>query len=700
MIIRKELVVGGRKLIFETGKLAKQADGACWVQFEDTVIHATAVASKKPLEKIDFFPLSVEYRQMAYAAGKIPGGFFKREGKPSEKEVLSARLIDRPLRPLFPEGYRNEVQVIVNVLSSDKKNDADVLGVIGASTALSIATIPFDGPIGAVRVGRINGEFLINPTFEQVKESEIELIIAASEHSIIMVEGEAREISESDMLAALALGFESIQPIIQIQKELMAECGKTKAAFEVVAPTPELKQAVLDQTQSEIETILAITDKKTRGEALATMVEKITTALIETYPDTEAMISAIIDTEFQARLRQMIIATNRRVDGRNIQEIRPIACETGLLPRTHGSALFTRGQTQALAVTTLGSKMDEQKMDELEGEFYKSYMLHYNFPPFSVGEVKPLRGPSRRDIGHGNLAERALKATMPADGVFPYTVRVVSEIMESNGSSSMATVCAGSLALMDAGVPVKSAVAGIAMGLIKEGDEVRVLSDILGDEDHYGDMDFKVAGTRSGITAFQMDIKIAGISMEIMRDALEQARQGRLYILDIMEKTLSAPRAALSQYAPRIISFKVNTESIGTIIGPGGKMIREIIERSGASIDIADDGTVTIASFEAEGAEKAQEIIASLVAEPEVGKVYDGKVKRLMPFGAFVEILPGKEGLLHISEIAHQRVNRVEDVLKVGQEIKVKLMRVDGQGKLDLSHKVLINRETGEISGS
>ncbi len=700
MIIRKELVVGGRKLIFETGKLAKQADGACWVQFEDTVIHATAVASKKPLEKIDFFPLSVEYRQMAYAAGKIPGGFFKREGKPSEKEVLSARLIDRPLRPLFPAGYRNEVQVIVNVLSSDKKNDADVLGVIGASTALSIATIPFDGPIGAVRVGRINGEFLINPTFEQVKESEIELIIAASEHSIIMVEGEAREISESDMLAALALGFESIQPIIQIQKELMAECGKTKAAFEVVAPTPELKQAVLDQAQSEIETILAITDKKTRGEALATMVEKITTALIETYPDTEAMISAIIDTEFQARLRQMIIATNRRVDGRNIQEIRPIACETGLLPRTHGSALFTRGQTQALAVTTLGSKMDEQKMDELEGEFYKSYMLHYNFPPFSVGEVKPLRGPSRRDIGHGNLAERALKATMPADGVFPYTVRVVSEIMESNGSSSMATVCAGSLALMDAGVPVKSAVAGIAMGLIKEGDEVRVLSDILGDEDHYGDMDFKVAGTRSGITAFQMDIKIAGISMEIMRDALEQARQGRLYILDIMEKTLSAPRAALSQYAPRIISFKVNTESIGTIIGPGGKMIREIIERSGASIDIADDGTVTIASFEAEGAEKAQEIIASLVAEPEVGKVYDGKVKRLMPFGAFVEILPGKEGLLHISEIAHQRVNRVEDVLKVGQEIKVKLMRVDGQGKLDLSHKVLINRETGEISGS
>lgn len=694
MIHRKELKLGGKTLILETGRLANQAHGACWVQYEDTVIHATAVATKTPRENIDFFPLLVEYRQMTYAAGKIPGGFFKREGRPSEKEVLSSRLIDRPIRPLFPEGYRNEVQVIVNVLSADKMNDPDVLGIIGASAALSISQIPFEGPIAAVRVGRVNGEFVVNPTYEQLAESDMELIIAASEDSVTMVEGEASEISEADMLDALDFGFKEIQPIIQLQKELMAECGKEKASFELTVSPEGLEEEVTGLAEASVKEILSTTDKKERGEKLVIFTDETQAALAEKYPESESFINAAIQTVYRKYFRQMIIEDSRRVDGRGLTDIRPITCETGLLPRTHGSALFTRGQTQALAVTTLGSKMDEQKIDALEGEFWKSYMLHYNFPPYSVGEVKFLRGPSRRDIGHGNLAERALKPVIPANTVFPYTIRVVSDIMESNGSSSMATVCSGSLSLMNAGVPIKEAVAGIAMGLIKEGDEVRILSDILGDEDHEGDMDFKVAGTITGITAFQMDIKISGISMEIMKNALEQARQGRHHILDIMSKTISEARTELSQYAPRIITLKVKTDSIGAIIGPGGKMIREIIDRSGANIDIDDDGTVTIASFEAESAQIAQEIIESLIAEPEVGKVYDGKIKKIMPFGAFVEIMPGKEGLLHISEIEHRRVNRVEDVLKVGDMVKVKLLKLDSQGKMDLSRKALIERSS------
>ncbi len=690
MIYRKEVVLGGRTLIFETGKLAKQADGACWVQFEDTVVHTTAVSSKTPLEEIDFFPLSVEYRQMAYAAGKIPGGFFKREGKPSEREILSARIIDRPLRPLFPENYRNEVQVIANVLSADKKNNPDVLAVLGASAALCISTIPFAGPIAAVRVGRINGEFVVNPTFEQLTGSDIELVIAASEQSILMVEGESNEISEDEMVAALQFGFEVMQPLIQAQKELIAECGKTKQVVEEKVTQPELETQVTALAEEKIPEILNITDKTTRNDTLSTFLKESVEKFSEAFPESEKIINEIIQKVYKTHFRKMIIENGRRVDGRTTTEIRPITCETGLLPRTHGSALFTRGQTQALAVTTLGSKMDEQKIDELEGEFWKSYMLHYNFPPYSVGEVKPLRGPGRREVGHGNLAERSLKPMMPSDTIFPYTVRVVSDIMESNGSSSMATVCAGSLSLMDAGVPIKEAVAGIAMGLIKEGDTVKVLSDILGDEDHLGDMDFKVAGNRKGITAFQMDIKIQGISMEIIRQALEQAREGRFYILDIMSKTLPEPRTKLSEYAPRIITIKVKSDQIGGIIGPGGKTIRDIIERSGAAIDISDEGVVTIAAFDAEAAEKAFEIISGMVEEPEVGKVYLGKVKRIMPFGAFVEIIPGKEGLLHISEIDHHRVARVEDVLKVGDEVKVKLLKIDPQGKFDLSRKVLL----------
>ncbi|MBN1352194.1 polyribonucleotide nucleotidyltransferase [candidate division KSB1 bacterium] len=690
MIISKEMNWGGKTVKLETGKLAKQADGACWVQYEDTVILATVVASKEALVDKDFFPLSVDYQQMAFAAGKIPGGFYKREGKPSEKEILSARIIDRPIRPLFPKGFSNEVQVIVSVLSADKENDGDVLGVVGASAALSISPIPFEGPIAAVRVGRIDGEFIANPTFSQLAESDIDLIISGTEESIIMVEGEAQEISEDDMLAALEFGHQEMQGVIHLQKEMVAEIGVEKMPFEPPLIEPELRDRVTQNAEAQIIDILRIPDKNERKQNLAKLQETLSADMEEEFPENARKVGEIFADILTFNMRKMVVEENRRIDGRDMADIRPITCETSLLPRTHGSAVFTRGQTQALAVTTLGSKMDEQKIDELAGEFWKSYMLHYNFPPFCVGEVKPMRGPSRREIGHGNLAERALKPVLPNESVFPYTVRIVSQILESNGSSSMATVCAGSLSLMDAGVPVKEAVAGIAMGLIKENDEIRILSDILGDEDHMGDMDFKVAGTRQGITAFQMDLKIKGISTEIMRVALEQAREGRLHILDIMQQEIAASRPEISKYAPRIISMKVDTDSIGAIIGPGGKMIREITEKTGAVINIDDDGTVTIAAVDPAGAELAEQIIKNLVEEPEVGQVYDGKVKKITNFGAFVEILPGKEGLLHISEIEHRRINRVEDVLKVGDEVKVKLLKIDPQGKLDLSRKALI----------
>ena len=688
----KEISLGGRTIKLVTNKLAQQADGSCWVQYEDTVVLATVVASREPSEDKDFFPLSVEYRQMAFAAGKIPGGFYKREGRPSEKEILSARIIDRSIRPLFPKGFQNDVQVIVSVLSADKENDADVLGVIGASAALSTSPVPFDGPIAAVRVGRIDGEFVINPTFSQLEESDLDIVIAGSEESINMVEGEANEISEEDMLVALELGHQKMQSIIQLQKEIDKEVGKEKMTFEPPIIEEELRNEVIERTEAKIIDILGISDKQQRKEALTELFEDVSVELDEKFPESAPKIKEVMSDIQTGHLRKMIIEENRRIDGRGVKDIRPITCETSLLPRTHGSALFTRGQTQALAVTTLGSKMDEQKIDELEGEFWKSYMLHYNFPPYSVGEVKPLRGPSRREIGHGNLAERSLKPVMPNELVFPYTIRIVSEILESNGSSSMATICAGSLSLMDAGVPVKEAVAGIAMGLIKEGDEIRILSDILGDEDHMGDMDFKVAGTAHGITGFQMDIKIKGISTAIMREALEEAREGRLYILNIMTQELERPRPQLSQYAPRIVTLKVSTDSIGAIIGPGGKTIRELTESTGTTINIDDDGTVTIASSEPEAAEKARDLIESLVAVPEVGKTYTGKVKKITNFGAFVEILPGKEGLLHISEIEHRRINRVEDVLKVGDEVIVKLIKIDPQGKLDLSRKALLEQ--------
>ncbi len=690
MVRRKEIEFAGQKFVFETGKVAKQASGSAWVEFGDTIVLTTVVGSDSPREGIDFFPLQVEYRERAYAAGKIPGGFFKREGRPTTTEVLAARLIDRPIRPLFPKEYKNEVQVFVHVLSSDRENDADVLGITATSLALNMSELPFEGPIAGVRVGRLNGELIANPTYSQREEGDIDLVIAASEDSILMVEGEAIEVTEEDMLKALEFGHDRIRELIAAQKELLIEVAKPKMELPEPEALSDLNDKVRSMAKDELMDALNITEKKDRQQAIKSLIERIVEELEEEYPERESEISDVIHEMEKEIVRDRILNKGRRLDGRGLDDIRDIYIEVGLLPRAHGSALFTRGQTQSLAATTLGTKIDEQRVEGLEGDFFKNYMLHYNFPPFSTGEVKPIRGTSRREIGHGNLAERAIKPVIPADSLFPYTIRIVSDILESNGSSSMATVCAGSLSLMDAGVPVKSHIAGIAMGLIKEDDNVAVLTDILGDEDHMGDMDFKVAGNHNGITAFQMDIKIKGISTEIMREALERARKARLFILDKMETTISKPRTEISEYAPRILTFKVNQEDIGTVIGPGGKTIREIQERTGATINIEEDGTVTIACLDAEGGEEAMENVRQLVEKPEVGKVYEGTVKKITNYGAFVEILPGKEGLLHISNIDKKRIAKVEDVLKVGDKVKVKLLDIDSSGKMDLSRKALL----------
>ncbi len=693
MIYRKETQIGGKPFIIETGKLAKQANGAAWVQLGETVILATAVCDKTAKEDIDFFPLSVDYREKAYAVGKIPGGFFKREGKPSDTEVLSARLVDRPIRPLFPEAYRNETQVFIWVLSADREHDADVLGITGASIALNLSDIPIQAVIAGVRVGRINGEFIVNPTYAQKIESDIDLVMAASEDSVLMVEGAASEISEEDMVAALEFGHEEIRKIIAVEKEIIALAGKPKMTV-VETDWSELDKQVKKLAGDSIAKALEAHEKQERQNALAEVVDAVLQQMTDenSEPAQIARIKSVIHDLEKELMRGKVLNTGVRLDGRKADEIREITVEVGVLPRAHGSALFTRGQTQALAATTLGTKIDEQRIEGLEGEFWKSYMLHYNFPPFATGEVKPVRGVSRREVGHGNLAERAIKPMIPSDQIFPYTLRIVSDVLESNGSSSMATVCAGSLSLMDAGVPVKDAVAGIAMGLIKEGDRVVILTDILGDEDHLGDMDFKVAGTQNGITAFQMDIKIAGISKQIMSRALQQAKEARHYVLSKMKAVLPEPRKSLSNWAPRILTIKIPVDSIGTVIGPGGKTIREIIEKTGATIDIADDGTVTIASVEAEAGESAARIVRAMTAEVEVGEIYTGKVKRILNFGAFVEILPGREGLLHISAIENRRIDRVEDVLKIGDEVTVKVIKVEG-GKIDLSRKVLLNRD-------
>lgn len=684
--------VAGRELSIETGRLARQADGAVLVQYGDTMVLVAVVMAEKDSEEQDFFPLTVDYREKSYAIGRIPGGFFKREGKPKETEVLSARLIDRPIRPLFAEGFRRETQVYCTVLSSDQENPADVLGIIGASAALSISSIPFLGPIAAVRVGLIEGEFVVNPTFSQQEESVLDLVVAGSKDALVMVEGGAREVSEQDLAGALAFAHSAIKDIVAAQEALVARVGKPKVGFVAVGPAPELAARVTELATAGMRRALSIRDKAARRAALDEVRQTVQSSLETEFPDSERPVARVL-AELEERLvRRMIVDDRVRLDGRGPDDIRPITCEVGVLPRVHGSALFTRGQTQSLATVTLGTKVDEQKIEDLVGESYKSYMLHYNFPPYAVGEARPSRGPGRREIGHGALAERAIEPTIPGDEVFPYTVRIVSDILESNGSSSMATVCAGSLALMDGGVPIRAATAGIAMGLIKEAGHSIILTDILGDEDHLGDMDLKIAGTRDGITACQMDIKITGIGIEEISTALQKAREARLKILDIMNRTIATPRPNLSPYAPRITILKVKTSKIGEIIGPGGKNIRQITDETGAKIDIEDDGRVIIAAVDEECSQKAREWIERIVQEAEVGKIYTGKVKRITNFGAYVEYLPGKEGLVHISQLEHYRVGKVEDVVQEGEEITVQCIGIDEMGRVDLSRKALLPR--------
>lgn len=693
MVHTQELEIGGRKLTIETGRMAKQADGAVLVRYGDTVVLVTAVGADEPREGIDFFPLTVEYREQAYAAGRIPGGFFKREGKPRDKEILSARLIDRPIRPLFPEGFRNEVQIVALILSADQENDSDILGMIGASAALSISDIPFNGPIAAVRVGLIDGQYVINPTFPQLEESRLDIVIAGSRDSITMVEAGAREVSEDQIVAAIEFGHGYIKQIVAMQDQLVRQCGKPKRTISPAERNEALMDKVRAMTLDKIRAANVLPQKEVRQEAIKRLTAEAQEALKEEFPDSGKAIKAMVEEIQSEDLRERIIKEGKRADGRGLTDIRPITCEVGVLPRTHGSALFTRGETQSLAVTTLGTGKDEQLIEDLEGEYTKSYMLHYNFPPFSVGEVKPIRGPGRREIGHGALAERAVQPMIPAEERFPYTVRVVSDILESNGSSSMASVCGASLSLMDAGVPIKSPVAGIAMGLVMEKGQVAILSDIMGLEDHLGDMDFKVAGTREGITALQLDIKVQGLTQEILQQALAQAHQGRMHILDIMTQTLAKPRAELSAYAPRILSLMIPPDKIGMVIGPGGKTIRALQEEYGVKIDIDDDnsGRVAIASVGVAGiagAEACYERIKLMTAEPEIGKIYQARVVKIMNFGAFVEFMPGQEGLVHISELDKKRVEKVEDVVKEGQQIMVKLIKVDPDtGKVSLSRK-------------
>ncbi len=683
-----EITLGKGNIVLETGRLAKQADGAITIQLGGTIVLVAVVCSKEPREGIDFFPLTVEYQEKTYAAGKIPGGFFKREGRPSEKEILTARLIDRPIRPLFPKGFVNEVQVMAMVISSDCENDSDILGVVGASAALAISGIPFNGPIGAVRVGRIDGAFVLNPTFKELESSDLDLVVAGKRDGVLMIESGSRELDEAVIVDAVSFGQKHLQALIDVQERMAKECGKPPMAAPFKILDEELVKKVRDLAHSRLGDINRLSRKEQREEAL----EMLSKELVEKFVTEESghtdrdVKAALIEVE-EEEVRRFIIDKKTRVDGRSFTEIRPISCEAGLLPRTHGSGLFTRGQTQSLAVTTLGTSQDEQFIDALEGESQKSFMLHYNFPPFSVGEVKPVRGPGRREIGHGALAERSLKAVMPSKEKFPYTVRIVSDVLESNGSSSMATVCAGTLSLMDAGVPISKPVGGIAIGLVKEGPHTILLTDIGGVEDHYGDMDLKVAGTVDGITALQMDLKINGISVDVVRDALAMGKEARLSVLRKMSEVISRPKDTISEYAPRIVSFKISVDKIKDVIGPGGKVIKKIIQDTGVTIDVQDDGSVQVASNDGVALEKAVNIIKGLTEEPEVGKIYLGKVKRIMNFGAFCEILPNKEGLIHISELADKFVKTVEDEVKIGDEVMVKVIEIDEQGRVNLSRK-------------
>ncbi len=699
MIRKKEIEVGGTPLQIETGRMARQADGSVVLRYGDTVVLVTAVASKTPREGVDFLPLTVDYRENTYAAGKIPGGFFRREGRSNEKETLTSRLIDRPLRPLFPSTWRCETQIIAFVLSSDQSNDSDVLALTGASFALGISDIPFTTPLAAVRVGLTeDGEFLINPTFEQLETSRLNLLVAGSEEAVVMVEASAQELPEALVLDAIYRGHDSIRQIIEVQKELIAEVGKTRREAPVSEEPAGVSEQLLSQWKEPLAEAMRIRDKLTSYSKVNELKAQMLDGFEESESDKKSFAKGYWHEMQNIILREEVMNQGHRLDGRRFDEVRAIDCEVGVLPRTHGSALFTRGETQALVTATLGTSADAQRLDFIQGESKRRFMLHYNFPPFSVGEARFLRGPGRREIGHGALGERSLLQVIPPEEKWPYTVRVVSDILESNGSSSMATVCGGSLALMDAGVPLKSAVAGIAMGLIKSGDRFEVLTDIAGAEDHHGDMDFKVAGTPDGITALQMDIKITGVTRDIMATALKQARGARLHILDKMAQALSDPRKEISQYAPRIITININKDKIRDIIGPGGKMIRSITERTGCKIEIQDDGRVDIASTSESAAQEAVRIIKEITAEAELGKIYMGKVVRVVNFGAFVEILPGVEGLLHISEIEDRRINEVRDVLDEGDQTMVKVVDIDGQGRVRLSRRAAM-REQGGAAG-
>ncbi len=684
----------GRRLVLESGRMAKQAAGACYAQFGDTVVLAAVTVSPNQ-SHLPFFPLTVEYREKTYAAGKIPGGFIKREGRPSEKEILAARQIDRTIRPLFPEGFKNEIQVFVTVLSADQENDADVLGVVAASAALAMSPVPWAGPVAGVRVGRVEGNWILNPTFQQLEFSDLDLTVCGTADSVMMVEGGLLELSEAEVLEALKVAQGGLKELVGHQAVMVKKLAKPKMAWAPAPADEELAGKVRALAEKKLTSAINAKDKHARAAGVAELRTEVQAALAEAYPDRGRDIAAVLDDLEYTAMRAQVLEKGERVDGRDLDTVRPITIETALLPRVHGSALFTRGETQALVAVTLGTTDDEQRIDSIDvaGETTKSFMLHYNFPPYSTGEVKPIRGTSRREIGHGALAERALQPLLPPYETFPYTLRVVSEVLESNGSSSMATVCGGSLALMDAGVPMKAACAGVAMGLVKEGKRVAVLTDILGSEDALGDMDFKVAGTEQGITSIQMDIKIQGLDLKIMAEALEKARKGRLHILGEMRKALAGPRADLSPFAPRIITIQIKPDKIGDVIGPKGKIIRGIQDATGAKISIEDSGVITIAAVGGEAGEKAREMIAAIVTEPEVGRVYEGPVKSTTAFGAFVEILPGVEGLLHISELQHGRVEKTEDVVKKGDIVKVKLLEVDERGRMKLSRKALIPKE-------
>lgn len=692
-----ELEIKGKRLTIETGQMARQSGGAVVLKYGDTVVLATAVADKRIKEGLDFFPLTIDYQEKTYSAGKIPGGFFKREGRPSEKEVLTSRLIDRPVRPLFPKGFYCETQGIISVLSFGDENVSDMLGVIGMSAAAHISDIPFNGPVAAVRVGRLDGNLIVNPDLSELDKLELNLVVAGTEDAVIMVEGGGSEISEVLLLEAIDFAHKEIRRITAIQNDLRALIGKEKRTVAPVEEKTELKNMVRAFVSDRLIEAIRIPGKHYRQETID-FILKDAIKLLNTPENAEKFfgdagkdltrdIANMFDGYEKEIVRNMILEEGIRVDNRRPDEIRQISCAMGFLPRVHGSALFTRGETQALVAATLGTADDEQRIDSLEGETFKSFMLHYNFPPFSVGEVKPLRSPGRREIGHGALAERSLKYVLPSKEAFPYTIRIVSDVLESNGSSSMATVCGATLSLMDAGVPISAPVAGIAMGLIKEGDQVVVLTDILGLEDHLGDMDFKVAGTENGITAFQMDVKIGGVSRDIMKDALEQAREGRLHILGKMTEAMPTVRENLSPHAPRIYTMQIKQEKIRDVIGTGGKVIRGIIEQTGVKIDINDAGIINIASSDEESAKKAIEIINGIIAEAELNKIYMGKVVRIADFGAFVEILPGVDGLLHISQISDKRIAKVTDELNLGDEVLVKVIEIDGQGRVRLSRK-------------